>query len=409
MSYSVTEFNNIIKNILFSNINDKIELNGEISNLKTSSGNTYLTLKDDQSCIQVVLWKIGSEGLSNGDKVIVVGKIGFYLGRGYYQINGSSIKKIGTGLLFEEYEKLKKKFEKKGYFFKSTQRVNLPTKINSIGILTASNGAALQDILYVLNSNKFDGKVYIKNCAVQGNNCSKSIVDGIKYFNTFKDDNIDIILITRGGGSIEDLIGFSTKDVVKSIYKTKIYTISAVGHEIDNMLSDYAANYRAPTPSVAAEVISSINKKKYDSINSVKTKLMELHNIIKFKINTMENKNHSYKKIFEIMHPENIINSNLDKLGIIKNNFKMSIVNNINLYSDKINKLYYQNDKFNNSIHLNNGYSMITDEHNNIISTCDDFIKTIKNNKNKKLNILFKDGTVNLYDLLSTISGKKTN
>jgi exodeoxyribonuclease VII large subunit len=391
---TVTELNEGIKTILYENIPNIIKIKGDISNVKMSGGNTFLTLKDKQSSVNITCWNKKINNLNNGDEVIIEGKLNCFTKNGTYQVNANTIEKIGIGMLHEEYIKLKKNFEKKGYFNKSINKINFPDCINSIGILTASEGAALQDILYVLQSNAFNGKVFIKNCMVQGINCPKSISDGIKFFNTFnKKNKIDILVISRGGGSFEDLMGFSSKDVVKSIYKTKIYTISAVGHEIDNMLSDYSANYRAPTPSIAAEVVSSINKKKKDMINLGQTKLMELQNLIKFKLNTYESKIESSKKILSMIDPENIITEYLNTMDHLQNIIYNKISNNINLHIGKVNKLININNNYDNSKILGNGYTMILDKDDNLITSLVDFKKLIGK---EKIKLVFSDGS---YDL----------
>ena len=262
-SITVSELNTKIKDVIVENMSDIIRVKGEISNIKISNKNIYLALKDESSSISVIYWSgvdTLNDKVQNGDDVIVTGKINCFHKQGTYQIICSKIEKIGIGNLHEKYESLKKSFHQKGYFSKKRQ---IPNKINRIAILTSTEGAALQDVLYVLKSNSFSGEVVIKNCFVQGQNCPESIKSGIEYFNKLhKIKYFDILLITRGGGSFEDLMGYSSKEAVRAIYDSPIITISAVGHEVDCMLSDMAADYRAPTPSIAGEVISSIQKKK---------------------------------------------------------------------------------------------------------------------------------------------------
>ena len=388
---SVSELNEGIKEILHNTIHDLIKIKGDVSNVKISNGNTFLTLKDSASQINITYWGGKIENLVNGDEVIVEGYLNCYTKTGTYQIRAKNIEKVGIGMLYEEYTKLKNSFDKKGYFDKSKIKKKLPENINNIGILTSSEGAALQDILYVLNSNAFNGKVFIKNCMVQGINCPKSIKEGIKYFNNLnKKNKLDILIVTRGGGSFEDLMGFSSKEAVKSINKCKIYTISAVGHEIDNMLSDYSADYRAPTPSIAGELVSSINKKKVDMLNNSNIKLMELTNSIRYKLNNYESKIESNTKLLNIINPINILNEQINKLDMLKNNLFNKIDGNINSYLSKINKYTNINNNYDNSKILKSGYTMIVDEDNNIINSIIDY----KNGK--KLKIIFHNGIIDI-------------
>ena len=246
--YSVSELNAEIRNCLIAEFNKTINIVGEIANYKNSNGNAYFVIKDDESSINCTIWKNNNNNLKNGLNVTAIGKITTYLKMGTYQLNTYKVVINGVGDIQEKYEKLKLEFEKE-------LDNKLKTKyINNIGIITAETGAALQDILYVLKSKNFNGNVYIRNCIVQGAQCPDSVCAGIAYFVNNKID-IDVLLVTRGGGAIEDLMGFSDESVVKAFYECNICTISAIGHEIDYMLSDYAADVRAPTPSIAADII----------------------------------------------------------------------------------------------------------------------------------------------------------
>ena len=266
--YTVTEINERIKDLFGDVFPDKIIVSGEISNLKLANNNLFLTLKDNDAGINVISWGYGkSKGkieLKDGDKVSVTCRLVHYNKTGSVNLNLISVEKNGTGELHEKYNSIKDKCEKMGYF-DQTKKKKFPDTIKYVGIVTAPEGAALQDILYVLKNNNFYGKVIVKRCTVQGVSCPKSLVSGIQHLEKWKDKDgrkLDVILITRGGGSFEDLMGFSNLKVIEKINASKIHTISAVGHEVDFMLSDYTADTRAPTPSVAAEMISKQQKKE---------------------------------------------------------------------------------------------------------------------------------------------------
>ena len=367
---SVKELNELI-NVSLTNEFNNIKVTGEASNIKVSNGHLYMTLKDEESSINVIMWRYDIKNktmkldLKNGDKLIIDGNLNLYIKGGSYNIVANKITKDGIGELHQLYESNKIKYETLGYYDnKKTQ----PKLFHNIGILTAIDGAALQDILFVLNKNNFKGNIYIKNCAVQGNNCPVSITSGIEYFEKNQSKyNLDVLLITRGGGSFEDLIGFSDELVIESIKQCSIYTISAVGHEIDFMLSDFVADSRAPTPSIAGEIISTRWKQIDDEI-------IRYENILNF------NKENIEKMV------DNKINS-LDNMKI---NVKNILQSKINEYKQKMDKLNFQIDNLNIQNILNKGYNILLDESHNII----DNIELIE--IGQKLNIKLNKGEINV-------------
>lgn len=385
---TVTELNEAIKTVLVSSFNKQIKIHGEISNMKNSGNGTYLTMKDDMSSINVVLWNMKLDKIHNGDDVIVTGKITCFLKHGVYQITANKIEKVGVGNLHEQYEKSKALFDKKGYFSKKRE---FPKQINRIGILTSTEGAALQDILYVLKENVFFGEVYIKNCYVQGQQCPKSIESGIKYFNKLNDKKpIDVLIITRGGGSFEDLMGYSSKEVVKSIYESNIFTISAVGHEVDRMLSDDASDYRAPTPSIAAEIVSSFQKEKIDKINKLLEQTKNTKIKLENKIDKLFDLLSSCKLILEVTDPIKIIDDTIEKLDRFNSDSMAKLNHNINVYIDKLEKEKSKNESLDITETLKKGYIVITTEEGNLLTSKKEFKKRLDNNE--KLEILFQDG-----------------
>jgi len=346
MAYTVSDINNLVKKALQKDFKNQIIVEGEISNLKVSGQHTYLNLKDASSSISVIFWNTKLTN-KHGDNVSVSGKIDYYTKNGYTNIIGNAIKNIGIGDLHIEYEKLKSNYEKKGYF---NNRKSMPSSVKKIGIITSDKGAALQDFLYVLNKNKFMGKVLIYDCIVQGPKCPISIVKGINHFNN---SNVELIIITRGGGSFEDLMGFSHPTVIEAIYNSDKYIISAVGHEVDNMLSDYVANYRAPTPSIAAEVVCSINindDKKIIYFEQILTNIKNtiVHSLYKYKHNIQQIKKN-------ITDPTIQYDKYLDTITYKA----LSHVKNIlSTYKAQLNKFKQNNNDMN--ILLQDGYNIIT-------------------------------------------------
>lgn len=364
MAYTVSDINNLVKKTLQKDFKNQIIVEGEISNLKVSGQHTYLNLKDASSSISVIFWNTKLTN-KHGDNVSITGKIDYYTKNGYTNIIGNAIKNIGIGDLHIEYEKLKNNYEKKGYF---NNRKSLPETVKKIGIITSDKGAALQDFLYVLNKNKFMGEVLIYDCIVQGPKCPMSIVKGINHFNNTND--LCLIIITRGGGSFEDLMGFSHPTVIEAIYNSDKYIISAVGHEVDNMLSDYVANYRAPTPSIAAEVVCSINindDKKIifieQTLANIKNTIM--HSLYKYKHNIQQIKNN-------MKDPTIQYNKYLDTITYKA----ISHVKNIlSVYKSQLNKFKHTNNDMN--ILLQNGYSIITYKGNIVKNISEVFNKSV--------------------------------
>lgn len=390
---SVSEINELVKSIAATHIGHKIYVKGELTNMKKSNGHLYFTLKDSISNISCIFWKFNSDAFNNGDMITVGGKITFFTKQGTYQITVTELDKCGVGDINAKYQKQKEEFEKKGYY---SQKREFPKKIRNIGLLTAKEGAALQDILYVLNNNNFMGNVYIKNTIVQGNSCAKSVKEGIGYFNTMK-NKIDILIIARGGGSVEDLMGYSTEEVVEAIFHSKIFTISAIGHEIDFMLSDFAADFRAPTPSIAGETIIKEQNKEKDIIMQNFEKLKNLEFSIISQISSFDNMLHKCINKHKSCNPINFICGEIDKIETIKKKIKDKILHNINDSIHELDKL-----KIKNSVHsikkiTKKGYVIITDENDILIQNSVQFINKIKNKENIKF--MFNDGEVCFSDL----------
>ena len=380
---SVSELNTMIKDELKTSFTNNISVKGEISGYKKYGTTIYANLKDDTAIINIIKFKYNmTDKFNNGDLVIATGNIDFYIKNGKINLICSSIDLMGEGNILKHLEKLKLKYNELGYF---DNKKLFPLNIKSIGIITAKDGAALQDILFVLNSNKFNGSVYIKNSSVQGNECPNSICSGIQFFNIYE-KNVYIIMITRGGGSIDDLMGFSDPAVVEAIHKSNIFTMSAVGHEVDNMLSDYVADIRAPTPSIGAELICKKCINNDLLIDNYKNKLSYGYNIIKNKLTHITNnistiKNKMYISVYE---KNNKMIDNLDNIfsTIIKKRLD-NIRNNIDMT------------KSNFELIKNNEYNMLLIHKRKQITNIDDIydgIYDIKmNGKIRKINIKILD------------------
>lgn len=385
--YSVHELNLEIKNVIAVNYTAKIKVEGEISNYKLSHKNIFFTLKDTDSKIDVVCWGNSISGdLENGKQVIVTGKVSCWDKQGSYQITASKIEIKGIGDLYSLFLKLEKKYRTAGYFDQENKKL-LKEHLNKIGIITALEGAALKDLLYVLEKNRFHGEVYIKGCIVQGKDCPKSVADSIKDMDKM---NLDVIIITRGGGSYEDLFGFSHKYVIEAIYEAKTCIISAIGHEVDTMLSDYVADIRAPTPSVAGEIVAlhQQHKTNIDHIfnykDKIKMDIMANIHQIKSYIHDMDNL---------VESPLNAIDSYYNQLDKFSSNLKMNLINILNDYDIELKNAIFTINSNNPQNILNNGYVMIVDPDTkkNIQSAVDLLFLKDLSEPNKKLKLIFKD------------------
>ena len=380
-SISVTELNILIKDELKKNIPTKLCIKGELSGYKKYGTTIYSSLKDDTSSINIIKFKANQDNFNNGDLVLINGNVDYYIKNGNINFLCNKMESAGEGNIQKKLNDLKNKYENLGYF---DNKKTFPKQIKSIGIITAKDGAALQDILFVLNSHKFTGNIYIKNSPVQGIDCPRGICDGIKYFNQFnindknnqnkQNNKVDLIMITRGGGGIDDLIGFSHPDVIEEIHKSTIFTMSAVGHEIDNMLSDFVADIRAPTPSIGAEIICKNCINKNQLIENYKEKLHFSKNIIINKIDIIKKNFFSIKKkMYTSLYDKN--NDKIDRLDKILNDLVNNRFRNIRNDIDKL--------KSNIDLLKNNEYNAMIIKNNKIIKSIDD----INSEENSEENI----------------------
>ena len=255
--YKVSEINKIAKNLLEGEF-PEIWLEGEISNLILhSSGHLYFSLKDEEAQINAIMYKWQAGQLEfvpeNGMKVIAQGKISVFVKGGRYQIIVYGLKPIGIGALQQAFEQLKRKLEKEGLFDKARKRP-IPMLPQKIGIVTSPTGAAIRDILNIIERRFANVHILIHPVRVQGDQAAGEIAEAITYVNEHF-PSLDVLIVGRGGGSLEDLWSFNREIVARAIYDSRIPVISAVGHEIDYTIADFVADLRAPTPSAAAELV----------------------------------------------------------------------------------------------------------------------------------------------------------
>jgi exodeoxyribonuclease VII large subunit len=251
-------------------------IQGEISNFKHhSSGHMYFSLKDDRAQLKAAFFRNSNLYLKfrpeDGLEVIVRGRISVYEPRGDYQLIVEYMEPKGLGALQLAYEQLKEKLRKEG-LFDDAHKVALPLLPHKIGIVTSPTGAAIRDMLRILKRRNASLHVLLYPAKVQGAGASEEIAAGVRYFNTRGD--IDVIILGRGGGSIEDLWAFNEEIVARAIYQSRIPIISAVGHEVDFTIADFVADLRAPTPSAAAEMVSGARDDLRATVTSLSGRLL---------------------------------------------------------------------------------------------------------------------------------------
>jgi len=260
---SVKQLNTYLRLLIEGDTNLRyISVKGEISNFTHHrSGHMYMTLKDSESSVKAVMFRGNAMKVNfqpkDGMTVIATGGISVFERDGLYQFYIDSMVPVGVGGEYLKFIQLRDKLEKLGYFDESRKRP-LPAFPENIGLITSATGAAVRDVLAVLSRRYPQGRVMFYPCTVQGPTAAQSVIKGIRYFNAHK--NADVIIVTRGGGSSEDLSAFNDEELAKAAFESDIPIISAVGHEIDYTILDFTADMRVPTPSAAAERVSPDNQ-----------------------------------------------------------------------------------------------------------------------------------------------------
>jgi len=302
----VSQLTRKVRFILESELNT-VWLTGEISNfVAASSGHWYLSLKDSKSQVRCAMFKGNNQRVRlpnnakprNGQQVLVRAKVSLYEPRGDFQLIIEQMDDAGEGLLRQQYEQLKNKLNALGVFSQTHKKV-IPSSVQTIGIVTSPTGAAVKDILTVLNRRSPNTRVIIYPALVQGEYACNDICHAIHQANIRKE--CDVLIVGRGGGSLEDLWSFNEETVVQAIYDSLIPIISAVGHEVDTTLSDYVADLRAATPSAAAELVSNDNDELSKKVAML---TLRLNNAITSKNAVLAQKFSHFKHRLSQVHPE---------------------------------------------------------------------------------------------------------
>jgi len=384
---SVSGLNNYIKKIvdndfILSNSNVK----GEISNLKLhSSGHMYFSLKDQYSKINCVMFKGNVSNLKlmpeNGMNVIVRGRVSVYEKEGSYQLYCDSIELEGMGELFAAFEKLKAKLESDGLFMEAHKK-DLPKYVHKVGVVTSPTGAAIQDIINVARRRNKGVDILLYPAKVQGLNASKELIEGIECLNK---KDVDVIILARGGGSIEELWAFNDADLAYAVYNSKTPVITGVGHETDFTIVDFVSDRRASTPSQACEIAV------FD-LNEAKDRLAYLRNLlcrmISRRLSEKKSRIDLLKSRVEFSNPKIRIVNEYARLAEFQASLSRSIRLKVSREKDRLsalNSLLLANNPLKV---LSKGYSIIEDEKDNVLSSVDSLREA------EVVKITVKDGNV---------------
>jgi len=321
--YSVSEFSHVIKKLVETNFS-YVRIRGEISRPSfPGSGHVYFTLKDTDGTIAAIIWKYTLPRLSikpeEGIEVICTGKVTTFAGQSKYQIIVESMEVAGEGALLKMLEDRRKKLLKEGLFNQEFKKP-IPYLPKIIGVITSPSGAVIRDILHRL-SDRFPSHVYLWPVAVQGEGSAKQISNAIDKFNQFTDETTikkpDLLIVARGGGSLEDLWSFNEEIVVRSVFKSSIPVISAVGHETDTTLIDFVSDLRAPTPSAAAEKAVPVRNELIARIDELNFRFKTSFN------NKLNNNKDRLNSLIKLLgKPDQIFDNKTQKLDFIYRDFE---------------------------------------------------------------------------------------
>ena len=361
--YKVGEVADILENVLSNTYDLKsIYIEGEISNVVyQKSGHLYFSLKDDDSIIKCAAfsyrYKNIPDNLVEGTKVEVLASVSYYKPYGTITFTVEKLKKADKlGQLYKQLELRREEYRKKGYFSDEIKK-NIPYLVKRVGVITASTGAAIQDIIKTIHNRDKYVDIFLYPVKVQGEGAKEEISEATKYFNENNDKyNLDALIVGRGGGSIEDLWAFNEVEVIEAIYNSKIFVVSAVGHESDTLLSDYVADLRASTPTQAAEKLIKNYDENIKELNNFKNRLyLLLNNKYSIKKNELSNFSNSYilKNFSNKFNTLRMFNSDLEnRANIALENKRNNKIIELNLLKDRVslNKIMDKLEKENKNI-----------------------------------------------------------
>ena len=385
--FSVSEITSLTKNILEENF-ERVRIRGEVSKIKENKGHLYFSLKDENFVINAICWSSAVPLLQvfpeEGMEVVAEGKITTYAKSSIssYQIKVDQIELQGEGALLKLIEQRKKKLQAEGYFNEEHKK-SIPFIPNKIGIITSPTGAVIMDIINRVKD-RYPTHLLVYPISVQGNKSAREIIEGIEFFNN--KINVDTIIIARGGGGVEDLLSFSDENVVKAAFASKIPIISAIGHETDFTLLDFVADYRASTPTAAAE-------KAVPEKNNLIDKIFALHKqlISSFNLLLKEKDKNIYQlvKSLNIKNLKNLIKEKKDKVKSFDKSLASLLKNKFKYFQLNLNSIFSRLNSLDTNKILGRGFSIVRDLNGNII------YKKVQVNKSNGIIIELSDGKIN--------------
>ena len=373
--FSVSEITSLTKNILEENF-DRVRIRGEVSKIKENKGHLYFSLKDENFVLNAICWSSAVPLLQvfpeEGMEVVVEGKITTYAKSSIssYQIKVDQIELQGEGALLKLIEQRKKKLQAEGYFNEEHKKP-IPFIPNKIGVITSPTGAVIMDIINRVQD-RYPTHLLIYPISVQGNKSAREIINGIEFFN--KRINVDTIIIARGGGGAEDLLSFNDENVVKSAFASKIPIISAIGHETDFTLLDLVADYRASTPTAAAEKAVPEKNVLIEKIFAFNKQLISNFNLF---LREKDKNVYQLVKSLNINNLKNFIKEKKDKIKIYDKSLTNLLKDKFKYFQLNLNSIFARLDSLDTKKILKRGFSIIRDLNNNIIYKKN---HTLKNN-----------------------------
>ncbi|HKL13561.1 MAG TPA: exodeoxyribonuclease VII large subunit [Halanaerobiales bacterium] len=382
--YSVSQISSYLEALFNTDkVLQDLWVKGEVSNFyQANSGHMYFTIKDEDAQLKTVMFRYKSKNinfeLEDGMEIAVHGYINVYKVRGEYQLYADKIVPEGKGTLYEAFEKLKKQLKEEG-LFKEEHKSSIPTIPKKIGIVTSPTGAAIRDMLSVVDRRFKNVSILIVPSLVQGDKAADQLVEGINYLNSR--DDIDLIIVSRGGGSIEDLWPFNEEKVARAIFSSNIPVISGVGHETDFTIADFVADLRAPTPSAAAELAIGNREEIENHLDNLTRRL--LHNqkarlkSAKDSLNSIAN-----RRIFK--KPEELFINKMQRLDELSRELKWNMEKKLSKSKERFIILNSKMDTLSPLKTIKRGYSITYDQEDNPVTD----IKQVKKGDKVKTTII---------------------
>ena len=383
---SVTDLNVYIKrNFDHDFILNNLTVMGEISNFKAhSSGHLYFSLKDESAKVNCVMFRSEASGLKispkDGMKVLVKGRVSVYTKEGSYQLYASLMEEVGLGEIYQEFERNKEKLQKEGLFRDEIKKA-LPAYPGKVAVITSSTGAAIQDIINVTRRRNKGVSLIIYPTLVQGEEARSSLTEAIRKVNQRKD--IDVIILSRGGGSYEDLSCFNDLDLAYAVRKSKIPVVTGIGHEVDFTIADFVADLRCATPSQAAEVVIPSME---EMTRAVKESTQRLESAYEMKIRMAKMRIENQFQSLSKNHPRILIANGYLEIDKKRNQLNGIIIQKLSREKERLSSRYSLIRAHNPLNILEKGYALIYDEENHLVKE----VKTLDHISQMKIRL--KDG-----------------